>query len=71
MELANFVRVLEEKGLLTRISKPVDTKYEVSTLMKMLDGRALLFDHVKEFTMPIIANICSTRELVAYGTWNP
>ena len=67
MELANFVEMLEEKNLLTRISKPVDTKYEVSTLMKMLDGRALLFDHVKKSTMPIIANICSTRELVALG----
>ena len=67
MELANFVEMLEEKNLLTRISKPVDTKYEVSTLMKMLDGRALLFDHVNGSTMPIIANICSTRELVALG----
>jgi 2,5-furandicarboxylate decarboxylase 1 len=67
MELADFVKLLEEKGLLTRISRPVDTQYEVSTLMKMLDGRALLFDHVKESTMPIIANICSTRDLVALG----
>jgi UbiD family decarboxylase len=67
MELAKFVDVLEEKGMLTRISKPVDPKYEVSTLMKMLDGRALIFDHVKGSSMPIIANICSTRDLVATG----
>jgi 2,5-furandicarboxylate decarboxylase 1 len=67
MELAKFVHVLEEKGMLTRISKPVDPKYEVSTLMKMLDGRALIFDHVKGSSMPIIANICSTRDLVATG----
>jgi UbiD family decarboxylase len=71
MELANFVETLEEKNLLTRISKPVDTRYEVSTLMKMLDGRALFFDHVNGFTMPIIANICSTRELVALGLGIP
>jgi len=67
MELAKFVDVLEEKGMLTRISKPVDPKYEVSTLMKMLDGRALFFDHVKGHSMPIIANICATRDLVATG----
>ena len=67
MELADFVKMLEEKNLLTRISRPVDTKYEVSTLMKMLDGRALLFDRVKGATMPIIANICSSRDLVALG----
>jgi len=67
MELAKFVDLLEEKDMLTRISKPVDPKYEVSTLMKMLDGRALIFDHVKGSSMPIIANICSTRDLVATG----
>lgn len=67
MELAKFVKVLDEKGMLTRISKPVDPKYEVSTLMKMLDGRVLLFDHVKGSTMPVIANVCSTRDLVATG----
>jgi UbiD family decarboxylase len=67
MELAKFVNILEEKGLLTRISKPVDPKYEISTLMRMLDGRVLFFDHVKGFTMPIVANVCSTRDLVAIG----
>ena len=67
MELAKFVNVLDEKGLLTRISKPVDSKYEISTLMRMLDGRVLFFDHVGGSTMPIIANVCSTRDMVAIG----
>jgi 2,5-furandicarboxylate decarboxylase 1 len=71
MELTKLVRVLDEKGMLTRISKPVDPKYEVSTLMKMLDGRVLLFDHIKGSTMPVIANICSTRDLVATGLGIP
>jgi len=67
MELAKLVKVLDANGMLTRISKPVDPKYEVSTLMKMLDGRVVLFDHVKGSTMPVIANICSTRDLVTTG----
>ena len=67
MELAKFVEKLDEKGLLNRINKPVDPKYEVSTLMRMADGRVLLFEHVKESNMPIVANVCSTRELVATG----
>jgi UbiD family decarboxylase len=67
MELAKLVRMLDARGMLTKISRPVDPKYEVSTLMKMLDGRVLLFDHVKGSTMPVIANICSTRDLVATG----
>jgi len=67
MELAELVKKLDEKALLTRISKPVDPKYEISTLMKMLDGQVLLFDHVKGSSMPIVANVCSTRDLVAIG----
>jgi UbiD family decarboxylase len=67
MEIAKLVKVLDSKGMLTRISKPVDLKYEVSTLMKMLDGHVLLFDHAKGSNMPVIANICSTRDLVATG----
>lgn len=67
MELAKFLNVLDQRGQLVKISRPVDPKYEVSTLMKMLDGRVLLFDHVKGFNMPIVANVCSTRDLVAIG----
>lgn len=67
MDLSRFVKTLDEKGMLTKISKPVDPKYEVSTLMKMLDGRVLLFDHVKGATMPVVANVCSARDLVATG----
>ena len=67
MELARFIKVLEEKGMLTRISKPVDPRYEVSTLMRMLDGHVLIFEHVKASTMRLVANVCSTRDLVAIG----
>jgi len=67
LELGKFIRVLDEKGMLTRISKPVDLKYEASTVMKMLDGHVLVFDHVKGSKMQIIANVCSTRDLVATG----
>jgi len=42
-------------------------KYEIATLMKMLDGKPLLFDNPKGFDMPVVANVCSTRELVALG----
>jgi 2,5-furandicarboxylate decarboxylase 1 len=67
MDLAKLVKTLDSKGMLTRISEPVDRRYEISTLMKMLDGRVLFFDHVKGSDVPVIANICSTRDLVATG----
>jgi 2,5-furandicarboxylate decarboxylase 1 len=67
MELAKFVKALDEKGMLTKVNRSVNPKYEVSTLMKMLDGRAVIFGNVKGSSIPIIANICSTRDLVAVG----
>lgn len=35
--------------------------------MKMLDGRPILFENIKGHSMPVVANICSSRELVAIG----
>jgi len=67
MNLREFVGLLDERGLLVRISKEVDPRYEVPTIMKMMDGTPLLFENVKGHNMPVVANICSTRELVALG----
>jgi len=67
MEFKEFISTLDQNGILTRIKKPVDVKYEISTVMKELDGKPLLFENVKGFDMPVVANICSTRRTVAIG----
>lgn len=67
MGLQEFIDILYENGILVKIKKPMNVKYEMATLMKMLDGKPILFENVKGFKMPVIANICSTRELVALG----
>ena len=67
MNMREFVKLLEERGLLIRIKKPVDVKYEASTIMKMLDGKPILFEEVKGFKTQVVANISSSRELVALG----
>jgi 2,5-furandicarboxylate decarboxylase 1 len=67
MELREFIGLLEKKGLMTHISRPVDTVHEISTLIKKLDGNPLFFDHVKGHSMPVISNICATRDLVCLG----
>ena len=67
MLFRELVEKFDEKGLLIRIKKAVDVKYEISTIMKMLDGKPLLFENVKGYDMPVAANVCSTRELVAIG----
>lgn len=67
MVLQEFIKLLDEKGLLVKIRKEVDVKYEIATIMKKLDGKPLLFENVKGHSMNVVANICSTRELVALG----
>lgn len=67
MNFRDFVSFLDKKELLIKIKRPVDVKYEISTLMKMLDGKPLIFENVKGFSMPVVANICSSRELIAMG----
>ncbi len=67
MNMREFVAKLDQQGLITRIDKEVDPVYEVSTLMKHLDGQALLFTRVKGQSMPVIANTSSTRDHVALG----
>jgi UbiD family decarboxylase len=67
MDFREFVGKLDTEGLLVRIKKPVDTKYEISTIVKMLDGRPVIFENVKGFSMPVVSNICSTRDLVSLG----
>lgn len=67
MEFREFIQLLEKTGRITHITRPVDTVYEISTLIKMLDGKPLLFEHVKGHSMPVISNICATRDLVCLG----
>jgi 2,5-furandicarboxylate decarboxylase 1 len=45
----------------------VDPVHEISTLIKKLDGKPLYFDKVKDHSMPVISNICATRDLVCLG----
>jgi UbiD family decarboxylase len=67
MNMREFVDALDKKGLLVKIKKPVNTKYEISTLVKRLKGKPVLFEHVKGFSMPVVSNVCSTRDLVCLG----
>jgi UbiD family decarboxylase len=71
MEFREFIQHLEKKGLITHISRPVDPVYEISTLIKKLDGRPLLFENVKGSAIPVISNICATRDLVCEGLGIP
>jgi UbiD family decarboxylase len=67
MEFREFVRLLDQRGLLVKVKKSVDVKYELAILVKMLQGKPVWFDSVKGFPMPVVSNVCATRDLVAMG----
>lgn len=67
MNIREFLQLLDRKGLLLHIKKPVDIKYEVSTIAKQLRGKPVIFEQVKGFTMPVFSNVCATRDLLALG----
>ena len=67
MELRPLIQELEKRNLLLKIKKEVSTKYEISTIIKMLEGNPVLFENVQGHNMPIVANICATKDLVALG----
>lgn len=61
------IKRFEKEGLLVRIRKEVDVKYEMAAVMRALVDKPLLFENVKGFDMKVAANVCSTRKLVAIG----
>ena len=67
MNFRDFVKLLDEKGLLIKIKKPVSTELEAAALMRALDGKPVMFEKVRGYEMPIAANVCSSRELIALG----
>jgi UbiD family decarboxylase len=67
MNFRQFVDHLDKSGKLVKIKKPVSVRYEIAAIMKELDGKPILFENVKESKYKVVANVCSTRDLVADG----
>ena len=67
MNLREFVDLLADEGRLRTISREVSPKYEVAALMAQAGDTPLLFTNVDGSRMPVVTNICASRELVALG----
>jgi len=69
-DLRDFIRQLEAKGELVRISQPIDTDLEMTEIADRTlraKGPALLFENPKNHDMPVLANLFGTPERVAMG----
>jgi UbiD family decarboxylase len=64
-DLREFLGFLEEKGHLLKTKKPVDVKFEISSYIRKTSdeqGPALLFENVKNSSMPVLGGVFATRE---------
>jgi 4-hydroxy-3-polyprenylbenzoate decarboxylase len=69
-DLRDFIAQLEENGLLKRISVEVDPYLEITEICDRTlkqQGPALLFENVKNSSVPVLANLFGTPERVAMG----
>jgi 4-hydroxy-3-polyprenylbenzoate decarboxylase len=69
-DLRDFITQLEKKGLLKRISVEVDPYLEITEICDRTlkqQGPALLFENVKNSSVPVLANLFGTTQRVALG----
>src|SRR3990172_11233950 len=69
-DLREFVETLKQKGLLRVIRSEVSPVLEISEIMDRLvkkGGPAVMFEKVKGYDMPVVANLYGTRYRVNLG----
>jgi 4-hydroxy-3-polyprenylbenzoate decarboxylase len=69
-DLPGFIKLLEDRGQLRRISALVDSELEISeiaTRMLQSGGPALLFENVKGSAHPVAVNLMGTVERVCWA----
>jgi 2,5-furandicarboxylate decarboxylase 1 len=61
----SFLEQLSKSGELTRISKAVSTEYEMAGVIEALGEKPVFFEKAKESTIPVVAGLVSSKELIA------
>ncbi len=64
MGLRNFIQTLQKNGELTTITKPVSTEYEMAGIIAANGEKPVYFEKVKESTVPVVAGLVSSKELI-------
>jgi UbiD family decarboxylase len=63
--LREYLRVLEERALLLKYRKPVSPKFEIASVLRKREGRPILFEKVKGYSIPVVGNLYSSQDLLA------
>ncbi|MFQ6063862.1 MAG: UbiD family decarboxylase [Candidatus Bathyarchaeia archaeon] len=65
MGFRSFLEQLDKNGELTRIRKEVSTEYEMAGIVDALGEKPVLFEKVRESSIPVVAGLVSSKELIA------
>lgn len=69
-DLRGFIKLLEERGQLKRVTVPVDADLEIAEISNRMlakGGPALLFENVKGADFPVAVNIMGTVERICWA----
>ena len=69
-DLRDFIKQLEEKGELVRVTQEVDPNLEMTEICDRTlraGGPAIIFENPKGFDTPVLANLFGTPKRVAMG----
>jgi len=69
-DLRGFIKLLEERGQLRRITAPVDPELEIAEIcnrMLQVGGPGLLFENVKGAKFPVAVNLMGTEERICWA----
>jgi len=61
----SFLEQLDKSGELTRIRKEVSTEYEMAGIIEALGEKPVFFEKVKESSIPVVAGVVSSKDLIA------
>ena len=64
MKFRESLSRLDSEGLLTRVTKRVSPKYEISALLKKHEGKPILFENVEGSSIPVAGNLLSSMDLL-------
>ena len=69
-DIHDFIKELEKNGELKRVKTEVDSELEIAEIMRRQmysNGPAILFENVKDFEMPILANAFGSMKRLEIG----
>jgi 2,5-furandicarboxylate decarboxylase 1 len=61
----SFLEQLDKNGELIRIRKETSTEYEMAGIINALCEKPVFFEKVKESSIPVVAGLVSSKELIA------